>query len=1162
MELHILLKLRVIEVPKELNMSVFSELNPTIWLTNLLSRKNCERVSPTGEPLYSYQVTQDEYESLKQILQTFGKNFDLLKRNQTLCALFVMYCAEWWRRSFQGGAWSWSALLAEIEVDELEVNKPTIYEVCEKGLFFWKRKVLSSNAGRREFLGTFAAEGGLPINQLNAPNNWIERVLKTALKEYLRFGTDISQIIEQRFKVVNVPATFKDANSSLKETLAGIVEVVYQLNIEYKLAEQTHPESYLNDVEPNWRDQFPIPLDSEQGRLLLEALIKNASQTISKRGEQNAVFRLNRVARIVDGELMFEASVEILSKLLLDSNLTNQVKSFADNNPIAIDIEVHLPNQQKQVIARGRLTSNVDDEVFEYQLQSIGKLSIKESLIATSAFGLFLRLRNQERVPYPLDSASELDFSEPMIFESTLANREELGHRQCLKLLGFAESLSVKEESALLFVPNCSQPLDTSETQFYFPKFDLKLGKLVEFSGQLSVKTDAHYRFKTKHSGSAYQFELNGQYVEYAKNPSVIFKGFPQVFQINTETGFRTSIHSNGLKVRVRPYGENAPWQIQSADIKGQYEIAVFDQDNSILFKRRIGILPKNADITLMPGEDVSHGQVTISGIVGDFALDSSVFVVKQVQNLDGRSVDFRSEKSIPNENFELFLKLLNRSKSLVFCLPFPSLGARLFSPEGDALSSPVHTLFLDQLHGYRLKVFRTQQREISITFQLKDVEQDFEIERRFRFGDNKTRLMTFNLLDWDDEIRKLLKHGESIDAHVVIEMSMNHQRLCKLVVRNYLNELESDNDGQLLLLKGASLQDFESLDLEAFRLDAPEQKSVKLTQRIENGVLYPMWDTSPLYKKDADWMIQTQETDVHLRPILCSTHQYVEGFDTPDAVFSLKEVARISNRSQRLKAYDAVLTAMAEDLNHKDWTYFEDFFDRTVGQPIEAFDLYRTISKHSLFLASLCFQARFHGLLKLIQESLSVNWFLVHSTEWTVSYLAVRKSIEQKIEIEESDFIKSIMNQQIESLLDNGFKQIILSSIESVKSHLKGITSPITFNIFITVTNQDKNKLLQRCADEYYPQALSGTVNWYVENYKLHELQNNIQAGNPNWRLPVLMMPIILAHNAVHGSKIWLNSSQRYELQKIIDFDQEWFETAFNLAFGYFQYKKTEVAA
>ena len=1153
-------------------MSIYSALTPSNWLKNVLSKasSSTEMLFPTGKPLYSYQITQVEYENLKTILKITAANLELLKRNTSLAALFVIYCSEWWRRSFQGGAWSWTDLLSEVNMSHAEECKPLLYEVTEKGLFFWKRPILRSSAGRREFLGTFSSEGGLPINQLSNSNNWIERVLTSVLEKYIRFGTDLNQIIENRFAVVNVPATFRDENSSLKETLASIVEAVYKLNIKYKLAEKTNPNAYLNDVEPSWRDQFPIPMDSEQGRLLLESLIKNASQTISKRQEQKAIFRLNRIARILDDELSFEAFLETPPKLTLDFSQTQQVKSFKNNNPLAIDIEVTLPNKQRKIIARGRLITSIDNECYEYELQPLNELLISDTHIATGAFSLFLRFRNQERIAYTLEASYELDFSEPMLFEYAIASGERMTEKQSFQLLAFAESLNIKEERALLFVPKGSDSVDRSNTQFYFPRFELDQGQIVEFSGEISVRTDATYRYRTKNIDTTYQFELDGHLVEYAKNPSRVFKGMPSVFQINTETGHKSKLNLNCYKIKVRLYGESASWFVPSSQLVGCYDLAIFGEQDQLLFKRRVGIVPNNFSMTLVPGKNLKLGQLSISGLRGNFAADENVLLDQQAplssgSNHDESIIDLVSVKEVPNEMFELFVKPIYREKDLTFLLSFPALGARLFSPSGDVLSSSSHTLLLNELHGYRLKVFRSKHRDVSVVFHLKDSglnssRQDYEIERRYRFDCPKTLLMMFNVLDWEDDIRNLLKNGISIDAHVVIELSMNHDRLCRLEVRNYLTELERDHERQFVLLKNPSLKDFDDLKMEAFRLDAPEKKPIVLIQRQENSILYPMWDVSPLYKKDADWMILTQESDMHLRPMLWSTH--LPSFYVEEQASTLRAVSRVSNRTQRLTAYERILSNMAEDVDHKDWNYLRDFNKCTEGQPVEAFDLYRAISQHSLFLASLCFQEEFHGLLKQIQQSLSVNWYLVNFKTWKVAYLAVIKSIEQKIGIEDSDFIKSIMKKQIDSLLNTGFTKINLSSLESVKESLAGKVLPISYEVFRLSIKPNKDMFLQRCAEEIFPEALSGTISWYVEKYKLHDLQGEIQSKNPAYRLPVLMMPIVLAHNAIHESELSLKPSQRFELQKVIDFDREWFKTAFNLAFGYFRFQKMEVAA
>jgi hypothetical protein len=1142
----------------------YVDLNPKHFLESILQKRTPP--VPTGQPLYTYQISQSDYERLKTILQkTFVHDLSHLKKNANLRALFVLYCAEWWRRSFQGGAWNWLDLLSEINMTEAEENKPLLYEVTESGLDYWRRSVLRSSAGRREFLGTFASEGGLPINQLNSQNNWIERVLKSALEKYLKYGSDLNQIIETRFKVVNVPSTFRDEKSSLKETFVKIIEAVYSLNINHRLSEQNDPITFLQDVNPDWRDQFPIPLDSEQGNLLLGSLIKSASTTISRQQSKRSVFCLNRIARVVDRALKFEASVDIPDMLSLDDQITQKIKSFKSNNPVVVDIELLLSNQQRQVIARGRLkTDSQNTDAYTYQLQPLKFFTFKDSDIVTGSFSLFIRLRNQTRLPYLLEDSSELDFSEPMLFENLLEEKDVLTKNVGFQLLAFGESYSYKANRALLYCPDNSN-IDKSKAKVFFSRCRLNIGELIEFSGELSLKTDIFYQFKTDVKDFSHRYELVGHQVEFAKYPSVIFKGLPKVFRYYVESGARTLLNTS-TQLRVRPISENAPWQVPGAELTGYYELGVFGNDKEILFKRKIGLLPKEFELSLTPKNNNMHGQIRFSDLNAQPFVGSNVHLLETESNGKDFTLSIQSatETGVPDEMFEFELRLPHREKGLVFFCPFPALGARLFDPDGKVLSDLNYTLMAHNLYGHRLKVFRSNQQEISVLFQLRDFalngfRQDYIIERRYRFLNQKQHLMEFTLIDWEDDIRSLLIHGVSIDAKVTIEVNMNHQRLCQINVCKYLAELERNNDQQNVLLKKLSLKDFNAMTLEAFQLDAPEKTPVLLEQKQENGVLYPIWSVSELYKKEATWMIQAKDIEVRLRPILWSTNPISEQEVIPEVeteIVSLRQAVNVLTPKHRKDAIQSVLSVMSLNIEHRDWIYLKDFMNRTEGQPIEAFNLWHAVSKHSAFLACLAFQESFHSLLELIEDSITVNWYLVTLSEWEKAYQAVINSMNIMFEKEESDFIKNLIQQKLDNLVVDCFAFKKYSAFDSIKEHLQNKkTTAINDHIFFDcLINPEKNKLLQRNSEEEYPTGLQPTVIWYINRYQLNDIQSKVQSGNPSYRLPVLMMPIILAHNTFHESEMRLNPGQRFELQKIIDFDKEWFETTFNYAFGYFK--------
>ena len=185
----------------------------------------------------------------------------------------------------------------------------------------------------------------------------------------------------------------------------------------------------------------------------------------------------------------------------------------------------------------------------------------------------------------------------------------------------------------------------------------------------------------------------------------------------------------------------------------------------------------------------------------------------------------------------------------------------------------------------------------------------------------------------------------------------------------------------------------------------------------------------------------------------------------------------------------------------------------------------------------------------------------MVTLSEWENAYQVVKNSMTTMIENEESDFIKNLIQQKIDNLIVDCFAFKKCSAFDSIKEQLQNKTSPlVTDSVFFILVEHEKNKLLQRNSEEEYPTGLQDTVIWYINSYQLNGIQSKVQSGSPFYRLPVLMMPIILAHNTLYESEMWLNPSQRFELQKIIDFDLEWFEATFNYAFGYFKNIKMEL--
>lgn len=86
-----------------------------MWLNNFLCKRDLKK--PNGSPLYTYQVSDSEFNELKIYLQS-AVQYD--KENYILPALFCLYCSEWYRR-FYKGEWSWEPILKSLNI-KLETN--------------------------------------------------------------------------------------------------------------------------------------------------------------------------------------------------------------------------------------------------------------------------------------------------------------------------------------------------------------------------------------------------------------------------------------------------------------------------------------------------------------------------------------------------------------------------------------------------------------------------------------------------------------------------------------------------------------------------------------------------------------------------------------------------------------------------------------------------------------------------------------------------------------------------------------------------------------------------------------------------------------------------------------------------------------------------------
>ena len=102
---------------------------------------------PTGEPLYSYRMTKDEFTELENGMKDFlshalhySRLADIVKERNRLPGLFVVYSAEWWRREYDGSGWTWDPILTRLGADPDGWSQSQRSHCVETGLDSWQAR--------------------------------------------------------------------------------------------------------------------------------------------------------------------------------------------------------------------------------------------------------------------------------------------------------------------------------------------------------------------------------------------------------------------------------------------------------------------------------------------------------------------------------------------------------------------------------------------------------------------------------------------------------------------------------------------------------------------------------------------------------------------------------------------------------------------------------------------------------------------------------------------------------------------------------------------------------------------------------------------------------------------------------------------------------------
>lgn len=239
------------------------------WLGAFLAARNMTR--PDGRAFYRYRMTDREYERAKTILRHLASSRRLVDPDDRAGALFVAYCAEWFRRESDSTFLRWDDPAPDLFPSVPYASKQ---QLTTLGLRYWRRS-LRRSAHAREFLLTVALEGGFPVRILEkGARGWLKEYLRAIMRRTIAWRLDtldeILAIAEEERGRMRKSYQHDDFVALCSELVERLLH--FRRKAEAEGTHEIRNSALLDSKYPGWRDELPIYVPGEDEALVTELL--------------------------------------------------------------------------------------------------------------------------------------------------------------------------------------------------------------------------------------------------------------------------------------------------------------------------------------------------------------------------------------------------------------------------------------------------------------------------------------------------------------------------------------------------------------------------------------------------------------------------------------------------------------------------------------------------------------------------------------------------------------------------------------------------------------------------------------------------------------------------------------------------------------------------
>jgi hypothetical protein len=785
-----------------------------------------------------------------------------------------------------------------------------IYPWVKQGLQHFKRTLLRSRNGDREFLLTLACEGGLPLRLLHRENAHLSRYFRELLTAYHTQrhtpecdATDIARQVAARY----LPASLR--HDVVFKLSGDLIQAIVRLQEQEQVADAADPIASLDQAQPGWRDALPLPVEDATVEALLRNLVGQA-RTLTQTERQRWRWRCCLVCQ---GE-----SWSIAQQLELPSTVTGaslHAWSGWDDPPARLRVLLHTTEGIDVIALLTRLQGTGEQAV--YRCEGVRRGGVRLLGKAAMAGTRLLLSRGDAEVELSMVGGQALG-PLPWVFAERSAQWEWIGEGSVRSHDAVVRVLALDDGCYMAVVGTCTPLGGAPDLQ----RVLYEINGTVEWQhpdlGTCQIRCASQ-------DASEENFLLYGKRLSSVLNPHLPFLGMPSLYAMGRDEMPRRVA---GATLEWRPLdAPESAWRTDTAACAGKVWVRYRDSGGALRFRRQTEVLPATARIEMVR-VGASAREPGIIRLTGLPAVRVSVpevtgchFKPRLVDH--GIAIDCFAEAGLPITQFGADLHWPD-GRSLQLMLPFPRQGAA-FVRAGQVLPA-VERVPLDRLAAIQAVVHTpTGGSRLYLEGRVRTHTSTSRYQAmRESLLPASSEPMRFALHRVQERLAAMLALTGDLDAVVILEIvDWEGHVLAGLEVSQYDIVLEPDRTQNRVVLPQSSLERLndgwqERLTVKILPLWAPATEPTDLirdpavnTWQIPEGLAPGPWWVLGM---DGDW--------ARFRPLLW----VVQGTQPPAEESELIQAIHEPMRATRQAKLQVLVSALAAQTEHPDWPHVFDY--------------------------------------------------------------------------------------------------------------------------------------------------------------------------------------------------------------------------------------------